>query len=664
LQIIFSIVLFRRDLAMRSRAFLAAMLVSAVGLLFATRAWAQDATLQREITEAIDRGVAYLRKQQGKDGRWPYAPKNEQIGASRSVLTHPEADKRMVGATALAAWTLLECGAAADDSQVQKAAKVLREDCIRINYTYAMSLAILFFDRLGDPLDEPLIQSLAVRLITSQTSNGGWTYGVAGREPPASEVERLRRHYEQAPKNTPPRRATSATHELAPEIRFQLASFQGPSVYPYPADNSNTQFAILALWVARRHGMAGMPLDYGLMLTAKRFRDTQVPRLGCWGYDDFGPELAREQPDENALREKIKLKIGRFTAMTCAGLLGLALGHPASLKNHKQTLGRELIHDSQINAGLAAVAAFIGTPQVDPSNVPKLLPGEASDGGSRDQSCYCLWTIMRMARVYDLKTIGNKDWYAWGAQILVNNQQGNGSWHSDCPMGAADTSFALLFLKRANVAQDLTDRLKGKVRDPGKSSPQILQMIGKEDVTRGEGSQDKKRQVQQGVGEAASGSPAATVPSDPAKLGSEIINAAPAQQDVILEKLRDTPGSEYTTALASVIPKLRGSVKSKARQALAQRFESLDAEVLRVHLMAPESEMRRAAAVAAGAKKSRELGPDLVRLLEDHEVTVLQAARTALRQISGQDFGPELDAGPAERTAAIEAWRRYWRQQK
>ncbi len=632
---------------MRSRALLAAMLVAAAGLLSGTPVWGQDAAFQREINEAIDRGVAYLRTQQDKHGRWPY----------KGIV---DKNYREVGATALAAWTLLECGAKTDDQQVQKAAKVLREDCIPINFTYAMSVAILFFDRLGDPADEPLIHSLALRLMISQSNNGGWTYSIAGREPPASEIDRLSRHYLQVQKNPAARGATPAAHNLAPEIRLQLASFQGPSISDIYADNSNTQFAILALWVARRHGM---PVDASLALTAKRFRDTQVS--GCWVYNETErAQLIFGGPDREKL---IRGKFGSVTAMTCAGLLGLALGYPQSGKNAKQALGRELARDPHVDLGLKAVGLLIGTPQADRRNVPKLLTGESWKGGSQDYSCYCLWTLMRMARVYDLPTIGKKDWYVWGAQILVANQLPDGSWKSDCPVGEADTSFALLFLKRANVAQDLTDSLKGKVKDPGKASPNLLQMIGKENVATGKGrlqSPEKSREIPHGANEGASPS-AATVPAeDPAKLATQISAATPAQQEALLEKLRDTPGSTYTEALAGAIPKLRGTAKSKARQALSQRFEQLDSAELRSQLKAAESEMRRAAAMAAGAKKARELGSDLVRLLEDHEVTVQQAARNGLRQMSGQDFGPEVDASPAERTAAVEAWRRWCRQQK
>ena len=60
--------------------------------------------------------------------------------------------------------------------------------------------------------------------------------------------------------------------------------------------------------------------------------------------------------------------------------------------------------------------------------------------------------------IYNLSTIGGKDWYAWGAPLIVDRQQADGSWSEAFP-GIPDTCFALLFLKRYNVAQDLSDLL-------------------------------------------------------------------------------------------------------------------------------------------------------------------------------------------------------------
>ncbi len=67
--------------------------------------------------------------------------------------------------------------------------------------------------------------------------------------------------------------------------------------------------------------------------------------------------------------------------------------------------------------------------------------------------------------IYGLKTIGKKDWYAWGSQILLDHQNEDGSWQGKYG-GGIDTCFALLFLQRANVARDLTALVAAAAGDP------------------------------------------------------------------------------------------------------------------------------------------------------------------------------------------------------
>jgi hypothetical protein len=81
---------------------------------------------------------------------------------------------------------------------------------------------------------------------------------------------------------------------------------------------------------------------------------------------------------------------------------------------------------------------------------------------------YLLWSIERVGVLCDLDTFGGQNWYAWGSDVLLQSQKPAGSW--EVAHGAIiDTCFALLFLKRVNVAHDLTKVLNdlGGVRDPG-----------------------------------------------------------------------------------------------------------------------------------------------------------------------------------------------------
>jgi len=146
-------------------------------------------------------------------------------------------------------------------------------------------------------------------------------------------------------------------------------------------------------------------------------------------------------------------------AMTCVGLLGLAMGHGASedamlAAAKKNNPGAAVVskEDPAIQRGLRALGAHIGKPHPAGATPPMA-------------NLYFLWSVERVAMLYNLPTIGNKDWYGWGVSILLPNQKPNGSWHSVPYPGyqqanhTIDTCFALLFLKRSNLVQDLTENL-------------------------------------------------------------------------------------------------------------------------------------------------------------------------------------------------------------
>src|SRR5207302_10072467 len=76
-----------------------------------------------------------------------------------------------------------------------------------------------------------------------------------------------------------------------------------------------------------------------------------------------------------------------------------------------------------------------------------------------DRSCYFLWSVERVGVLYNLPVINDSEWYPWGVDILLPQQQ-NGAWPGrGLSAGNSDTCLALLFLKRANLTRDLTTRL-------------------------------------------------------------------------------------------------------------------------------------------------------------------------------------------------------------
>jgi hypothetical protein len=184
-------------------------------------------------------------------------------------------------------------------------------------------------------------------------------------------------------------------------------------------DNSNTQFAMLALWAARRQGV---PAERSLRLVANHFRYTQNAN-GAWVYH-YPNSVVSQRP-----------------TMTCAGLVGMAIHYGL-----KDDPGASIRNDPQILKGLSVI-----------TNAQK-RPGP--------NEMYYLWSVERVAVLFQLSKIDELDWYRWGMDTLQKKQAADGYWSIGGGPGASplvDTLFALLFLQRVNLAQDLTDKIRDDV---------------------------------------------------------------------------------------------------------------------------------------------------------------------------------------------------------
>ena len=164
--------------------------------------------------------------------------------------------------------------------------------------------------------------------------------------------------------------------------------------------------------------------------------------------------------------------------MTCVGLLGLAVGHGIARQPRDRDTGKPIV-DARLRNGLTALSKSVGQPAGDWRDRPM-------------ENLYFLWSVERVAVLYGLPTIGDKDWYRWGAEILIANQQKRGSWtnggyHKASP--AIDTCLALLFLKRANFVADLSARLPFK---PAELTQTIIQ-VPSPSGSRGETRQAEKK---------------------------------------------------------------------------------------------------------------------------------------------------------------------------
>jgi hypothetical protein len=148
-----------------------------------------------------------------------------------------------------------------------------------------------------------------------------------------------------------------------------------------------------------------------------------------------------------------------------------------------------------------------------------------------------------------------------------------------------------------------------------------------------------------------------------ARLGKELARAPVAQQGVLVEKLRDGKGPEYTQALAGAIGQLQGETRREARQALADRLANFKPTTVLAYLGSDDPELRRAAALAVGMKDDKAHIGELIELLRDPEPSVVHATHAALKSLTGEDFGPAPKATAEERAKVAVAWTAWWKKQ-
>jgi hypothetical protein len=632
---------------------------------------ALGAEMDAAVKERVERGVAFLKKSQKPDGSWVYSGSQKPYGVTETVA-RDGLNPNDVGATALAGLALLECGVKAADPAVQKSSRFLRESSFALSHTYAISLSIMFFDRLGSADDVPLIESLMVRLLAGQNSDGTWSYTC----PPIAEAEvrRLRGSIGQRAELEQDRdgsRRRRNYSDLPVEIQQQLSLIgQKLPQADENGDNSNTQFATLALWIGRRQGL---PVRRALLKVRTHFRNSQI--AGGWNYKALGFDRPA-------------------ASMTCAGLLGLAVAFGivnetptrGGTKEGKNAQGKtpsipEMNRDPVIKSGLICLASFVER-YFDslPTDPKPALPGREGP------ELYFLFSLERVAVACGLERIGDREWYKLGTRLLVASQNADGSWWQNGFVGNVPaTCFGLLFLVRANLAPDLTNILKGHVKDPGMvrltaggvggaslkggEAKPITGLSDKPDTktdpresTRPKVELQKLAPPTSRPDEPTPPSPAGAEDSDrqAARLSAELVQAPSSRQAALIEKLQQTKGVANTQALASAIPLLSGTAKQKARDALAERLARMTIQTVRDKLRDEQVEVRRAAALACAMKEDKKFVPDLINLLGDSERTVLRAAHAALKSLTGEDFGPKPDAGMAESLQAIAKWKAWW----
>ncbi len=273
------------------------------------------------------------------------------------------------GVTALCALAMISAGVEPDDRSLQAALGSLR-NLGNPNSTYSTSLQTMAFCASEPDLDRLSIRQNVAWLESAQTADGGWGYQ-------------------------------------------QNAG---------GADESNTQFAMLALHEAET---VGVSVDRATWRSAAAYWEKIQKQDGSWGY--------RGQPASGS--------------MTCAGIASLMIaakhldrGNSWVVEGNVICCGKKTLHPN-IDRGLA----WLG------HNFSVVRNPSAQAAMQNRYVLYYLYALERVGRIGGTRFIGEHDWYREGAEAIVTRQDKlQGSWSEFGAIGRADvsTALAVLFLSK------------------------------------------------------------------------------------------------------------------------------------------------------------------------------------------------------------------------
>lgn len=140
----------------------------------------------------------------------------------------------------------------------------------------------------------------------------------------------------------------------------------------------------------------------------------------------------------------------------------------------------------------------------------------------------------------------------------------------------------------------------------------------------------------------------------------QLMAAGGAEQQRLIAGHKDGRGAEYTDELADAAEVAPGELRTRLREALAERLCRMTAGTLKTYLSDPRPEVRRAAVLALAMTEKQDAIGQMIGLLEDRNPSVVRAAHAALKSLTGRDFGPAVDATDAERAVAAEKWKGWY----
>lgn len=334
-----------------------------------------------DVNHAIDMGVNYLYDIMNDNNYWLYEGKRIKIKEDSGKVHNYH-----MGTTALCIYTLLECGEKWWEEPLASSIEwLIARDPTQAMYgqTYTVALMIMALSHCvkdekpggGTGVDEGIqkkarakINDLVKHLVASQQKVGGWGYA-----------------------------------------KYKESDY---------ADDSNTQFAILAL---RSAANAGISVPGDVWKRAFAYTKSHQQGDGGWIYTEGKSEKVKE-------------------SMTSAGIGGIVI--ELLSQDPKTDIGAS----EQVKKGIGWLEKNYPIDPVEPMRGSERYHLRRDDYSCGWEPYYNFYSLERAMMLTGTQKLAGKNWYEDGAIYLLYQQLGNGGWKD-----VVDTCFALLFLKKSYV---------------------------------------------------------------------------------------------------------------------------------------------------------------------------------------------------------------------
>lgn len=313
---------------------------------------------------------------------------------ARPVAGNKFAEMLLMGRDELILYALAHTGV---DYSSQRAFGAVLEDVLKkeLKYTYQAALTALALETIDKVKYQGRLAQCAQFLVDNQCVNGQWSYGKPVKMP-----------------DTPPRGpGDGAAGGTVAAIKIARRG-RGPE----RGDNSNAQYAALGL---RACASSGIQIPDDVLTAGAKWWEKNQGKDGGWGYSDQGQ---MGDPSHGSM----------------------SAGGVASLIIYRHLLKQETTKHPPIKRGLD----WIGSNLIVTENPGYERPYQWHH--------YWLYGIERAGILGGTEKLGDHWWYSEGAEYLLKAQDPkDGSWISEkngmesVGGAAADTAFAILFLRRA-----------------------------------------------------------------------------------------------------------------------------------------------------------------------------------------------------------------------